>query len=177
MWFVSCELTCTIDHKHTATHRGVSVNTFAPFPTCSNCQISDTDIIWSLVIGSQCKTGHYQSGIWGTARSASKAMPNVPTDHYFSPRTEQARLRPDPAVPAPAEARRRRRRHGVLRRRLRHQQQRPARQVGGQCAKRPCDVSKGGGYSFPQISAECCVSLCYAALLEKEWNSQQNHSG
>ncbi len=26
-----------------------------PFPTCLNCQTSDTDTFWSLVIGSQCK--------------------------------------------------------------------------------------------------------------------------
>ncbi len=32
---------------------GGPANTSAHFPTCPNCQISDTDTIWLLVIGSQ----------------------------------------------------------------------------------------------------------------------------
>ncbi len=37
---------------HTSINR--SANSSAHFPTCPNCQIGDTDTIWSLVIDSQC---------------------------------------------------------------------------------------------------------------------------
>ncbi len=36
---------------HARQHRG-SINTSAPFVTCPNCQIGDTDTIWLLIIGS-----------------------------------------------------------------------------------------------------------------------------
>ncbi len=58
-------------------------NTSVPFPTCPNCQISDTDTIWLLVIGSQSKFGNlvwylcHRSGNWGTALVNLLNLPSV----------------------------------------------------------------------------------------------------
>ena len=43
---------------------GGLANTSGPFPTCPNCQIGDTDTIWSLVIGSQCTIEFSGPPIW-----------------------------------------------------------------------------------------------------------------
>ncbi len=69
--------------------KGGSTNTFAPFPMCPKCQISDTEKNWFLVIGSQlliwCKFGHlcHWSVNWGT--SHVKLSRADLRQNYFSP--------------------------------------------------------------------------------------------
>ena len=56
-WFarICCKGVCTECVTRCIPHWGLLAYTSAPFLTCPNCQISDTDTIWSPDIGSQVK--------------------------------------------------------------------------------------------------------------------------
>ncbi len=58
--------------QHTCGHQ------YGLFPRSSNCQISDTDTIWSLVMALREQLGFDKSGNWGTARVERKGMLNLP---------------------------------------------------------------------------------------------------